>query len=315
MPGVEAVGFTTTLPLSAGASQSPIDVGDAESPPPADGSPESADWWRASEGYVAAMGLDVVDGRAFSVADRGESVVMIDEVLARRYWPTVSPVGAYINRDSIGQGGERIVGVVSHGRLYDVYRDDRVQVIRPFSAAPARSFSMTVRMSGDGEAMIPALRRVMNEVDSSVLPRFGMMDERVDESLARWRFSLILMGLFAGAALLLAGLGVYGVVACSVTRRTRELGIRIALGAGRGEVSGMVLWQGARMVVVGLGLGLVASLGLGRLLGALLYGVRPADPVTVVGVSIVLFATACASALIPMRRAMRISPTEALQSE
>jgi len=316
LPGVEAVGFTTAVPLSAGANQSPMELGSAELPPgPDDVGVESSDWWRVSEGYVSAIGLDVVEGRAFSTQDRGEDVVMIDEVLARQYWPTTSPVGAYINRDSIGQGGERIVGVVSHGRLYDVYQDDRGQVLRPLWSRPARSFSLTVRSGGDATSLVQTLRTVLNEIDTTVPVRFEIMDERVSASLARWRFSLMLMGLFATAALFLAGLGVYGVVAYSVARRTRELGIRIALGAGRSEVSGMVLGQGLRMVGVGLAVGLIASLGLGRLLGALLYGVRPSDPVTIVAVALLLFLTALASTLIPVRRATRISPTEALQAE
>lgn len=316
LPGVAAVGFTTAVPLSAGANQSPMELGAAEVPPGGDdGRVESSDWWRVSEGYAAAIGLDVVEGRAFSAQDRGEEVVMIDEVLARQYWPTTSPLGVYINRDSIGQGGERIVGVVSHGRLYDVYRDDRGQVIRPLWSRQARSFVLTVRTAGDAGSLIPTLRTVLMEMDATVPVRFELMDERVADSLARWRFSFMLMGLFGVAALFLAGLGVYGVIAYSVTRRTRELGIRIALGAGRNEVSGMVLGQALRMVAVGLAVGLVASLGLGRLLGALIYGVRPTDPVTLVGVALVLFFTACASALIPVLRATRISPTEALQAE
>ena len=163
--------------------------------------------------------------------------------------------------------------------------------------------------------MTPSIRRTLADLDSSVPARLEVMDDRVRESLARWRFSLMLMGLFAGAALFLAALGVYGVVSLSVTRRTRELGIRMALGAARSEVSRMVVGQALRMVVVGVVVGLAASLGLGRLLGALLYEVRPSDPVTMIGVSAVLLAVACGSAMLPARRATQISPTEAFRSE
>jgi len=316
IPGVEAVGFTSTVPLSARANQRPMDFAAAEVPPsPTEGQTETSDTWRASEGYVEAMGLRVLDGRAFTLQDRGQDVVMIDEVLARRYWPTTSPVGAYINRDSIGEGGQRIVGVVSHGRLYNVYEDDRGQVIFLLSERHSRSFTVTVRAAAGVETVMPSVRRILTELDSTLPAPLEVMDERVAESLARWRFSLMLMGLFAGAALFLAGLGLYGVVSYSVTRRTRELGIRIALGAADREVSQMVVGQALRMVGVGIAVGLVASLGLGRVLGALLYGVRPSDPLTMAGVVAVLLTVACGSAMLPARRATRISPTEAFRSE
>lgn len=315
-PDVKAVGLTTATPLSAAADQTPLELGAAEiSPGSDDGPKETMDWWRATEGYVEAMGLRVVEGRSFTREDRGQQVVMIDEVLARRYWPTSSPLGAYIDREPDGSGGERIVGVVSHGRLYNVYEDDRGQAIFPMATRPPGGFVVTVRTAGPTDRMVPFVRSAIAAVDPALPVDIQTMEEVVAESLARWRFSLALMALFAAAALFLSGLGVYGVISYGVTRRTRELGIRMALGADRGSVIRLVTGQGLRLVGLGLAVGLLASLGLGRFLGALLYGVAPSDVVTAGCVAAVLLSVALASAALPARRATRISPTEAFRSE
>lgn len=316
LPGVAAVGITSTLPLSASANQTPMELGAAEVPPTdGDGSADSTDWWRATPGFVEALGLRVLDGRAFRPEDRDQDVVMIDEVMARRYWPTTSPVGAHINRDSVGAGGDRIVGVVSHARLYNVYEDDRGQAIFPMATGPARSFDIAVRAEGAPAATAEEVRTVLSDLDPALPVELGFMEEAVSASLARWRFSLLLMAAFAVAALFLAGLGVYGVVSYAVTRRTRELGIRMALGADRSEVARMVVRQGVGLVLVGLVAGLMASVGLGRFLGALLYGVSPGDLVTAASVGAVLLAVAWGSSALPARRATRISPTEAFRAE
>jgi putative ABC transport system permease protein len=316
LPGVEAVGAADVLPLHAEANQRPVafpnapaNTGDADEDAPL------VDWIRVGPGYAEAVGLRVLQGRAFRENDRtdGEAVALIDGLLARRFYPGADPVGA-----TLATGGitARIVGVVDQARLYTVHSDDRPQVYVPMDVDPTASLSFVVRASGDASGLVPALRAVLEELDPQLpLTAVRPMDEIVRDALGRERLSLTLLVAFALGALLLAALGLYGVVANTVTRRTHEMGVRMALGADRRRVVGMVLGQGLRLATLGLVVGIAGAVALAPALETLTVGLRASDPWVYLGVVACLLGVTVTASLMPARRATRIDPVEALRAE
>jgi predicted permease len=279
--------------------------------------------------YLKMMEIPLRRGRFFTDQDNETSppVAVIDDVLAAKYFPNEDPVGKRFN---FQDGPERveIVGVVGHVKQWGLDTDDtnqfRTQVYLPFrqipdsemKLAPSGINDVIVRSDGSVPRLFDSLRQANLQMSSEqVLYRAETMDEMIEELLATRHFSMILLGVFAGLALLLSSIGIYGVISYLVGQRTREIGLRMALGASRIEVLRMVLSHGVELAAVGVVIGVVASIALTRLMGTLLYGVSATDPLTFIGVAIILTLVALAACYIPARRAMQVDPMAALRYE
>ena len=246
-------------------------------------------------------------------------MVLINQVMARRFWEGRRALGARITLGDSGDPDARwltvvgVVGDIRHERLND---QAYPQIYLPFHQAPTRSMVLAVRAERDPASLVPAIRRSLAELDADLpLADVTTLEERKAASLARPRVNAAVLGGFALAALVLAAVGIYGVVAYGVVQRTRELGIRMALGAGGGTLLRMVIRQGMTPVVAGLALGLAGALAGGRVLRSLLFGVGAGDPPTFVAVTFFLVAVALAAIYLPARRAARSDPMVALRND
>jgi putative ABC transport system permease protein len=317
LPGVVSVAATAAPPLSAGPNQggvmfptSPANTGDGQH------DYVLADYATHTPGYLATMGIEMIEGQDFD-ASHGDSassgVAVIDELLAKRFFPNMSAVGRPVNVDG---DTVRIIGVARHFRMVSFEDVGREQVWLPHARIPFRGMVIVVRTAGDPLALASAATRAIHAVDpQQAISRIGTMDEVVSSSFAQRRLVLTLVGMFAAAALLLVGLGVYGITASGVAQRTRELGIRIALGADRGRMVWSVIGRATRLIAAGLVLGLAGTWALGRLAEKLLFGVKPTDPATLVVVSLILLGVGVVASYVPARRASRVDPMVALRAE
>jgi predicted permease len=316
IPGVESAGGATALPGSSLGPDffRPVWREGRRRPP---GQEWTADVRMATPGYFETLGIPLRAGRGFGPADHRESrrVILINESLAARHWPDEDPVGRELLLD-YGPAGTRpylVVGVVGDVRFYGLRSRPRPELYIPHEQRPYLIMNVAVRTHGDPEAMVDTVRRAVLDVDAaqpvhSIVP----LRRLVGASIGRERLATSILVAFAAAALLLAATGVYGVLSYGVDRRRREIGIRIALGARAGDVRGMILRQGATLLLAGWVLGLAAALCLTRLLANLLYEVSPLDPLTLAGVSLLLIAAAAAASWLPARRAAAVAPLHAL---
>jgi len=311
LPGVEAAGAISDLPFGEGRNSSPFRINDK---PVAPGEPERhADMRFVTGDYFKTLGIPVTRGRPFGPEDRKGSpwVVVIDESLARQYFGSENPIGRTINQgpDATIIG---VVGAIKHGDLTEA---DKPTIYYAYSQAPWYSgLYLTLRAPHDPTVLASVARAKVAEVDRA-LPVYDIepMQERVDRSLGTRRLAMVVLTGFAVLALLLALLGVYGVLSYTTSMRTHELGIRMALGAGRNEVLRMVLASGLALTVAGLAAGFTGFLMLARLLSSILYGVTPRDPLTIgIGIGLVAL-SATLAAFLPARRAARVDPVEALR--
>jgi predicted permease len=317
IPGVVAVGATGAPPLSAGTNQSGARFpGAPGNPPPGTRDGILVDDAPVSPGYFRAMGIELLEGSEFDASHRDSTrsrVAIIDELLSKKYFPRGGAVGArlILDGDSL-----RVVGVARHINMYGLHFEGREQIWVPYGYEPWRYAVFTLRTSGDPLALATAARQAIHGVarDQAIIS-IAPMTEAVRGSLAERRLVLTLVAAFALAALLLAMLGVYGVTASAVTQRTRELGIRSALGADRRAILWSVASEPARLVAIGLVLGLALTLAGGRVVRSLLYGMRATDPLTLAAVAVVLLAVALLATWIPARRATRVDPMIALRAD
>jgi putative ABC transport system permease protein len=329
LPGVRAAGLVNALPLGGAGADGTFVVTDRPAASldevvraleAGEGTGQS-EFRVASEGYFRALGISLLRGRLFEASDTAEAphVAVVSQSFARR-WPGVGdPVGGHVQFGNI-DGDLRlftIVGIV--GDVRDAGLDAPARPVfyashrqRPVTTARA---SLVVHSEGALAPLVDAMRRVAAELLPEVPPRFRTLAELRAESLASRRLTLVLLASFAAAALLLAGLGIYGVASYAVARRTREVGIRMALGARPREVLAMVVGESARAVAAGALLGLLAALALARFLASLLFGTSVLDPRTVAGVVVVLGGVALVASLVPARRATRVDPAIALRAE
>ena len=278
------------------------------------------------------MGVPVRSGRPFSAADgaQGARVAMVNETMARKLWPGENPIGRRVALDydamrgtpgkppelDLEAGWREVVGVVGDVRHNGPQEEPRPELYVPYLQAPDRDMTIVVRTASDPASLAEVIRREVMAIDrGQPLTRVRTMQALVAQVMAKPRFSLILLGVFAGTAVLLALVGIYGVIAHSVGQRRREIGIRVALGARSGQVIAMVLRQWFRLVLAGVVIGLAAALALTRLMASLLYGVRPTDPLTFAAVAAVLVAMSLLASWVPAWRAMRVDPMIALRSE
>ena len=277
-------------------------------------------------GYFETLGIPILDGRAFEVGDNADArqVIIIDEWLANRYFPGESPLGKRMlfgTAPGMEEDEEpflyAIVGVVASHRQNNLVESEFVGAYYfPFAQAPQTVATLVMRTDGDPMALAEPAREVVSRLDPEV-PFYGArtLEDRVDESLVERRSPMLLLMILAGVALFLAGVGIYGALAYSVTQRTREIGIRIAVGSGAREVFNLVVGQGLKVVGVGLVVGGLGSFGLTRLIQNLLFGVQPSDPTVMASVAGLLAVTGLVACVLPARRATRIDPVVALSGE
>jgi putative ABC transport system permease protein len=316
LPGVKAAGTIQFLPLTGmNCGTGFWREGDAP------GNPSrslATDCSLISRGYFAAMGIPVLEGRAFDRRDRAGSprVVMVNQSFARRYYPEGRAVGQRILVHGSNQALAEVVGVVGDIRHTGLTSEPAPTVFLVHAQTPGYITNLVVRASGDPVAQAASIRRAIHDVDpAQAVSAVKAMDRYLGDALARPRMYASLVACFAGIAVILAAIGVYGLLAYVVTQRTREIGIRLALGAARGRIFFDLFGQGARLVLTGLALGVVTSLALRSLMSALLFGVTPGDPASYLLAATGFASVALAMVAIPAHRASRVDPMSALRFE
>lgn len=309
-PGVLSAAITTALPLTG---ETWVDAAWV----PGDMRPESerplVNVRFVSPEYLKTMGIPMVAGRTFSASDRNRDVTIISERLARRLWPDLSPIGRQITRG----GGQRyeVIGVAGDVRA-NPDQSPVAMIYRPYWEWAPRSVTLVARSAGDPRMVGNAMRASIRSVDPDVpVPAMRTMREILDQSVAQRRFQTLLAVAFGTTALLLAALGIYGVISYSVARRTNEIGIRMALGARPWHLLRMVIGQGMVPVAVGLAFGIAASLAAGRVVSNLLYGVTARDPGTIAAASALVVMISVAACWAPARRATKVDPLQTLRYE
>jgi putative ABC transport system permease protein len=317
LPGVLAAGFKSPL---LGGWQNSFAIGGRPLPDP-EHFPE-AEMSRVSPGALEAMNAELLRGRFFTSSDNENApkVCLIDDRLAGRYWPGEDPIGKPILMDEPKPGEQppvtTVVGVVHEIKNYGVDQPVLPEIFVPFSQRPGSAGSLVIRSNVDASGIAAGMRAATQALDPD-LPIYNVrpLESFVAENVAPRRLSVLLLSLFAGLALLLAAVGIYGVMSYSVTQRHREIGIRMALGAQTGDVLTLVVRQGTLLAVAGVGTGLIGALVATRLIARLLFAVRPSDPITFVTVAFLLGGVALVASYIPARRAARIDPMVALRYE
>jgi predicted permease len=318
LPGVEqlTISGNDTLPMNSGRNYSPFSIpahaADSERNPIADVAVVDTQYFRT-------MDVPLIAGRNFTVSDTSKTrqVAVIDQTLARRYWPGEDPLGQQINFGfGGGPQGVTIVGVVGDIKSDGFDAPSVPHIYVPLGQLAPVNAVVFLRSKGDVEHLGEAVRQEVENIDPNVpVHSISTMDQIITRSLADRRFALELLGIFAAVALLLAAVGIYGVMAYSLSQRTHEVGIRIALGAQRTDILRMALGEGMRTVVIGLASGLVGAAIVTRLFRSLLFNVAPADPITFLSVSSILAAVALFACYIPAQRATRVDPLAALREE
>jgi predicted permease len=318
LQGVQRAAVISHLPLS-GTEWSGSVTAESQPPGPGEALPEG-DFRSVSTEYFKTLNIPLKRGRLFTSTDHAEAplVAVIDEKLAERYWPNRDPLG-----DRIKMGAPEspfpwftIVGVVGNVKNQALDSEARVQVYYHYPQRPLRSMFLVARTDSDPARVADEVSKVVRSVDPDVATYdVATMEERLSGSLSQPRLSTWVLGTFAGLALLLATVGIYGVIAWTVGERTQELGVRMALGAQRGQVLRLVLRQGMMLALVGLAVGIAAAFVLTRWLSSQLYGVSAVDPAAFAGVALLLGAAALLATYLPARRATRVDPVVALRYE
>ena len=312
--GVESAALASDMPLSGGGNFLSFGKeGESRSP---DDPAQDAEVHSVSPDYFKTMGIPLKRGEIFTAQDTltTPGVAVVSETLVRRYFGDEEALGRRVSLD--GQTWMKIVGIVGDTHNQSLDEAPYPQMYMHISQQPTRVFNLVVRGSGEASALVPTLRGQARELDATV-PIFNVrsMEEIVADSVARPRFNALLIFLFAVLALILAGVGIYGVISYTVSQRQHEIGVRLALGAKSSDILKMVVGQGLKLVVTGIGIGLVAVYGLTQLLSSLLFGISATDPVTFIAVSIVLAGVALLACFVPARRATKVDPMIALRYE
>jgi predicted permease len=324
-PGVEAAGVIDDLPLDNGGSHQAITIEGQPVVPMAD-QPE-VDIRLVSPDYLRTMRIPLIRGRDLTDADAAgrSAVVLISASLASRFWPNEDPLGKHVTLTFFPDAAREVVGIVGDVKLDSLDETRPVATVyRPLdqvSAPPSepwRSFGMSlaVRTSADPMSVVSAVTSAVHQVDAEApVADVNSMEGLISASLSPQRFNMLLLGAFAGLALLLAAVGIYSVLSYTVRRRVREIGIRMALGATHSDVLSMVVADGMKPILVGVGIGLAAALALGRVVSSLIFGVRATDPLTFALVAALLVAVGLLATVIPAYRATRVEPVRTLREE
>jgi putative ABC transport system permease protein len=316
IPGVEAAALGTVVPLTGNHRRSDITIEGLPTPGP--GEFPHPDRHTISPDYITTMGIPLLRGRNFADADNetAPDVALINSTMARRFWNDGDPIGKRFLWGHPGKDEKwiTIVGVVADNKLYGLDNPARLEVYSPYRQRPSADMSLVVRSAVDPASLTSAVRAAVATIDKDQ-PIFDVhtMQQLVDDSISTRRLTLVLLGIFSALALILAAIGIYGVMAYTVVLRTQEIGIRIALGAQQKDVLRLILGQGARIAFFGVAIGLTVAAALARLLSSLLFSVSASDPVTFAAVAVMLVAVALLACYIPARRALRVDPIIALR--
>jgi putative ABC transport system permease protein len=308
LPGVQSVALTQYLPVSGSEGSVGFQI---EGRPEEPGQPTSAGIRRVSRGYFRTLGIPLMRGRDFTSQDeRAHTAVIINEAMARRFWPGAEPIGQQINL--FGRARE-IVGIVKDVRYSAVDKEADPAIYQPTSLWFAH---LVVRTSGEPMDQLAAVRAQAQALDRDLpFAKVATLEQLRAASVAGRRFNMLLLGLFSAVALLLALVGIYGVMSYTVTQNTREIGIRMALGAQARDVLKLVVGQGLALTAAGVAIGLLAASATTRLIARLLYGVGATDPLTFAGVSVLLISVALLACYLPARRATKVDPLVSLRYE
>jgi len=325
LPGVEAAAFTTSVPLNGATVTTVLLDGEQFT---TYGEQKLTVQSSVGVGYFRAMGIPLIKGRSFTEqeTDKTPLVAIIDENMARELFPDKDPIGEHLR---LNEGTIRfeVIGVIRHVKhlswdgdaqskvRFQMYTDYN-QIPDPFFAQVTGTMSLVVRTSSDPSSVVSSVRNQVNEVDKDQ-PIYNIkpMSDLIAASMSQQRFAMLLLAVFAGVSLVLASVGIYGVMSYSVTQRSHEIGIRMALGASGGDVMNLVVGQGLRLVIAGVATGLAGAFALTRVMSSLLLGVTATDPLTFAITSIVLTGVALGACFVPARRAIKVDPMEALRCE
>lgn len=318
LPGVESAGFTSVLPFSGNFDGRGLAVEDL--PKPA-GEEFSVDLYIVTPAYAKTMSLQLMQGRALTEQDTETTplVAQINETMAREMWPGQDPVGKRIKfpgSEKNPQPWRTVIGIVRDVKQYALDRKDPMQIYLPEAQFPTSFMTLVVHTSSDPKNLIAAVRSEIYEMDKDqAVYNITTMEQLLADSISLRRFSTLLLMIFAGVALMLAGVGIYGVISYGVTQRTHEIGVRMALGASRADIVHLVVRQGMAMTLAGVGLGLVATFALTRVIESLLFNVSSMDPATLIIIPVALTIVALGACFVPARRAARVDPMVALRYE
>ncbi len=324
LPGVQAVGAVSEIPLSGAEDLEGFTI---EGRPPVKSLQEMpiANYHTVTPDYFRAMGITLLKGRQLTEGDKEDApgVVIINETFAHRFFPGEDAIGKRVTFDNPEKekaSWNSIVGVVRDVKHSALDAEPRPEIFRPFFQSPGTSFSgdlaLVARTVSDPLSLAAAIRNEVWAVDKE-MPVYDIetMDQIIAESVSRRRFNMLLLGVFAAVAMILATVGIYGVMSYTVSQRTHEIGIRMALGAERGDVLRLVVGQGMMQALAGVAIGLAGAFAVTRVMASLLYGVSATDPVTFIGISLLLAMIALIACYIPARRAMKVDPMVALRYE
>lgn len=318
-PGVRSVGATSAIPFGNGGGTRSFTVEGIEQ---GENEPDPwGDFRIVSAGFHRTLAIPLVAGRLFNESDRMGSrpVAIVDQQMVERYWPNEDPIGKRV-AFSTGPNGEpewiEVVGVVGHAAHEGLAADPRVQLYVPYTQVGTGSLTLAVRTTGDPTRLVGPIRAAVRSLDpDQPIAQIATLEQLMEDAVGQRRFSTVLLGLFAGIALLLASIGIYGVVSFDVAQRSQEMGVRMALGAERGTVLLLVMGRGMRLVLIGVGIGVLGALSLSRVIASQLYGIQSTDPVTFLAVAALLTGVAVVATLLPALRATRVDPTIALRAE
>jgi predicted permease len=314
VPGVTSVALTDALPLSGALPLAPVAVVGREVPPMSER--PNALRHLVSPGMFATLGIPLQSGRDFDARDRPNipHVVIVNETMARQFFGTADPIGQKLIT-GMGEIHSEIVGVVADNHSRDLTSPPMAEYFLPMLQRPENFAALIVRVDGDPTAIAGAVRGALEEVDAGLpLLQPQTMNALIAQNNDNRRLVMVLLGIFAGLAVILANIGLYGVMAYLIRQRTGEIGVRVALGARPVLIQRMVVREGLMLAVWGIAIGAAAALASTRLLQSFLFDVQPSDPSIYAGIAIVIGAVACAASWFPARRASRIDPLVALRT-
>jgi putative ABC transport system permease protein len=309
-PGVVAAGATNNLPLTGGGGYSKIYVEGQENTKPKE---MMTGFQIATPEYFRAMGVPFLAGRDFTPQE--DLVSIVNDSTAKKLWPGENPLGKRVKFSPIGEW-ITVVGVVADMKALGLTAEPRMEMFLTLGQDTFRSGFVIVRSNAGTETMVPSLRAAVLAIDKNMaIFNIKTMEKVVSDSIAQPRFNMVLLAIFAGLALILASVGIYGVMSYSVTQRTQELGVRMALGAQRRDIFSLVLKQGIILALIGVAIGLAGAIGLSKALSSVLYGISATDPVTFISVAVIMIAVALIACFFPARKATKVDPLTAMRYE
>jgi len=315
LPGIRSAGATTGLPLTLQLSGSDFRI--EGQPEPEAGKEMIINTRSVSPGYFETLGISLIKGRDFDNRDKSDApgAAIINHDLARIYFSNEDPIGKRITFDD-GQSWMSIVGIIGDVKQLGLDSSAKPEVYFPYLQVASPSMSIVVRTASDPLGLAAAVKSQIRMVDKDLpINEAKTMQQLLADSLSGRRFNMLLLTVFAMVALVLAIVGIYGVMSYTVTQRTHEIGLRVAIGAQPGDVFRMVIGQGMKLALIGVAFGLVGAFGLTRLMTTMLFGVEPTDPVTFAGIAVLLTSVALVACYLPGRRAMKVDPLVALRYE